>query len=404
MSLGGARKVQKIVATSISNPDDVRSFASMNVASRAFEFKSHYALKNAITRGTVVNGYRLEYDVTTEDQHQTQTEVPNNVRVYTFFEEVDELFKGQKVRYTADVPVRVSVYDVIRIVTGTTNPHIVCARVRETHREVLTNTVNFKFDGLGQRDTPVTDAAGIIEIINLLPGPRAARFRRAGAKVLVRVLGGDETLIAEIRENVERMEALASQAVESGVQHPMLQFKMPEGSNTTMAQRTTIFSPYMNGKTIGDFTGPCTYILLFTHEEKIAIKFGWSRNIKERMREHARTYPDMRIWCVLACASVEHAEETESLFKDKLAAFLFSVTLPPNQQTFTEVLLNVAPDMAEQKMRDAYETILQRHNHVNSRSDLEMKLEMKRLEVEMMRLEVERLKLEVELAHGPRVA
>jgi len=112
MSLGGARKVQKIVATSISNPDDVRSFASMNVASRAFEFKSHSAFKNAITHGTVVNGYRLEYDVTTEDQQQTQTEVPNNVRVYTFFEEVDELFKGQKVRYTADVPVRVSVYDV----------------------------------------------------------------------------------------------------------------------------------------------------------------------------------------------------------------------------------------------------------------------------------------------------
>lgn len=46
----------------------------------------------------------------------------------------------------------------------------------------------------------------MIELINLLPGERAARFRQAGAKVLVRVLGGDETMVDEIRDNAAKIE------------------------------------------------------------------------------------------------------------------------------------------------------------------------------------------------------
>ena len=44
--------------------------------------------------------------------------------------------------------------------------------------EVHSRGVNFKFPGRGQRDTPVTTARGIVEIIMLLPGRQAARVRR----------------------------------------------------------------------------------------------------------------------------------------------------------------------------------------------------------------------------------
>ena len=46
----------------------------------------------------------------------------------------------------------------------------------------------FKFPGRGQRDTPVTDAEGIIQIIMLLPGRAAAIARQSAANVVVRYL------------------------------------------------------------------------------------------------------------------------------------------------------------------------------------------------------------------------
>ena len=56
-----------------------------------------------------------------------------------------------------------------------------------------------KFPGQGQNDTPVTDARGVVTIINSLGGSRAAKFRQKFADTLVRYLGGDETLIGEIQ-------------------------------------------------------------------------------------------------------------------------------------------------------------------------------------------------------------
>ena len=44
------------------------------------------------------------------------------------------------------------------------------------HPEVIANSSDFKFRGRGQRDTPVTDVRGIVEIIMLLPGQQAARL------------------------------------------------------------------------------------------------------------------------------------------------------------------------------------------------------------------------------------
>ena len=43
---------------------------------------------------------------------------------------------------------------------------------------------------LGQRETPVTDARGIVEIIMILPGHQATLVRRQAAELLVRYLGG----------------------------------------------------------------------------------------------------------------------------------------------------------------------------------------------------------------------
>ncbi|GAQ86505.1 hypothetical protein KFL_002930020 [Klebsormidium nitens] len=58
-------------------------------------------------------------------------------------------------------------------------------------------------EGSGQRPIPFTSARGLVTIINLLPGKKAAQFRLKCADVVVRYLGGDESLVAEIRRNKE---------------------------------------------------------------------------------------------------------------------------------------------------------------------------------------------------------
>ena len=44
----------------------------------------------------------------------------------------------------------------------------------------------------------MADAAGITQILWLLPGRAAAMARQSAAKVVVRYLGGDVSLVAEI--------------------------------------------------------------------------------------------------------------------------------------------------------------------------------------------------------------
>ena len=69
--------------------------------------------------------------------------------------------------------------------------------------EVCTTCTNLRFPGRGQRDTPVTDAEGIVTIIMLLPGRAAASMRQSAANVMVRYLGGDLSLVREVMQNHE---------------------------------------------------------------------------------------------------------------------------------------------------------------------------------------------------------
>ena len=100
----------------------------------------------------------------------------------------------------AEMPPRVSIYDVIGLITGYTasNSAHMYDRLVVQFPEVCATCTNFKFPGRGQRDTPVTDAEGIVTIIMLLPGRTAAMARQYAANVLVRYVGGDLSLVREV--------------------------------------------------------------------------------------------------------------------------------------------------------------------------------------------------------------
>ena len=92
------------------------------------------------------------------------------------------------IRKTSETPPRISVVDVIQAITEITknNAGNYFDRIKNTHtpRLVSTNCRNFRFPGRGQRDTPVADVRGVVEIVMLLPGRHAARVRRQAAELL----------------------------------------------------------------------------------------------------------------------------------------------------------------------------------------------------------------------------
>ena len=104
------------------------------------------------------------------------------------------------IRKTSEVPPRVSVIDVTMAITGKNKNDAAqdFRRVIGNYPAVKANCLNWKFDGARQRDTPVTDARGIVEIIMLLGGRQATRVRRRAAELLVRYLGGDLSLVDEV--------------------------------------------------------------------------------------------------------------------------------------------------------------------------------------------------------------
>lgn len=111
----------------------------------------------------------------------------------------------QQIRKTDESPPRVSIYDVLGLITGYAPNNCVnlWQRLGRYYPEVTALSSTFKFSGRGQNFTPVTDAEGIVTIIMLLHGRAAASARQSAANVFVRYLGGDLSLVQEVMQNHE---------------------------------------------------------------------------------------------------------------------------------------------------------------------------------------------------------
>lgn len=93
-----------------------------------------------------------------------------------------ELSSRGDIRVTDDG--KYSIYDVIGKIAKKGGSRQYWSRLVEQHSEVVRNTDYFQFPGAGQRQTPVTDLAGVVEIIWLLPEPFAVKFRKLGAQLV----------------------------------------------------------------------------------------------------------------------------------------------------------------------------------------------------------------------------
>jgi hypothetical protein len=124
------------------------------------------------------------------------------------FDNTISAYSGKKIRITQDK--QISVFDVIGIYSGVQKPRNTWAELSKKHPEVAQNKGSYKFPGRGQKDTPVMDLKGIIKLVMVLPGRKAACSREQFAELIIRYLGGDMTLIDEVVNNNKVQELLPS--------------------------------------------------------------------------------------------------------------------------------------------------------------------------------------------------
>jgi len=111
------------------------------------------------------------------------------------------IFDGKNIRIAQNK--YISVFDIIQIAGGVTknSVHNTWKRIKEHYsEEVLTMCQDLKFHGSGQRETPCVNVQGLIKLLMWIPGERARKFRDLSADVMVRYLGGDLTLVNDVKK------------------------------------------------------------------------------------------------------------------------------------------------------------------------------------------------------------
>jgi hypothetical protein len=93
------------------------------------------------------------------------------------------VFEDQSMRRTANG--RVSAFDLISVVGGQKNPKDVWKSLCRDFPEVVGFSDYFKFEGRGQRETPVLGKEGALYVIGLLPGRAGKKYREEAAKLVL---------------------------------------------------------------------------------------------------------------------------------------------------------------------------------------------------------------------------
>ena len=127
--------------------------------------------------------------------------------------------------------------DIVIIFTGLNNNQAGKAvrRLLEQFPDFQSNRLKFKFPGRGRQTVDVAPLAEALEFAFLLPGRTASKVRKEAAKLLVRYIGGDLSLVDEICQ-INRVQAALAQ--------------IPEAARTAEQQTLRLFGESVENTTM----------------------------------------------------------------------------------------------------------------------------------------------------------
>jgi hypothetical protein len=221
---------------------------------------------------------------------------------------------GMKIRQTNETPARVSVYDLIDVVTETIDQSKkIYIRIKEEYSESLFSEVNtiisnnlYKFPGKYQKSTPVVDALGVVNIINLIPGPKAAIFRIKNADIILNHLGADLNLINKIKRNVTN--------------DSLITFLNKENDMILYDKLKNVENIRDLGIPNGTKSPNCVYCIMIGFYEdlnKLVFKFGLCENFTNRITIHRKTFPHSKVIFIISLGeyAVKPVEDTIKNFE-----------------------------------------------------------------------------------------
>ena len=214
------------------------------------------------------------------EQKKIQLQIPQEIQVEKIPEiqlKFDGIFQGREseIRITQDK--KISVFDFIKVVGGQKNPKSTWERLQEKYRNEIVPFCDYSQFGKTKK-TPVINVQGMVKLLFWLPGELAKQFRSKSAETMIRYLGGDLTLIDEIKaiDNEHRVNPNNIAQV----------FRNEVNKNSLLN-----FNQINNSKQLLSHFGSKTnvlYMLQFYLNEKWYLKFGIVnvRPFFERFNEH----------------------------------------------------------------------------------------------------------------------
>ena len=243
------------------------------------------------------------------------------------------IFQGREheIRITSDK--MISVFDFIKVVGGQKNPHETWKDIKKKYKnEVLGFSENLKFPGAGQKLTPVINVQGMVKLLFWLPGELAKQFRSKSAETMIRYLGGDLTLIDEIKtidqQHIDNPNNIA-QVFRDEIQPPQIQSLFNQDQINTSKQLINYFG---NKNDI-------FYMFSFKFFENWYAKYGIVGELRElylRIEEHKSEFNDICFHNIIQCSNID---KVESDFKDTALVKMNKVKIPKkNGGNHVEVL------------------------------------------------------------------
>ena len=110
------------------------------------------------------------------------------------------IFQGRESEIRITSNKMISVFDFIKVVGGQIHPRKVWERILNEHKDELGIVSFCHYAQFGKtKSTPVINVQEMVKLLFWLPGELAKQFRSKSAETMIRFLGGDLTLIDEIK-------------------------------------------------------------------------------------------------------------------------------------------------------------------------------------------------------------
>lgn len=212
------------------------------------------------------------------------------------------VFKGREneIRITEDK--MISAFDFIKVVGGHKKPKNVWYDIEKRYKnELALFSGQFKFPGRGKTLTPVINVNGMVKLLFWLPGEMAKKFRSTSAETMIRYLGGDLSLLDEIKTidnehntNPNNIAKFFREEVNSNKLFNKDQINHSNNLINHFKDKKDIF-----------------YMFSFKYLEEWYSKFGIVGEVREfynRVLEHQKEFEDICFHLVLQCNNVYKIE------------------------------------------------------------------------------------------------